>query len=565
MKWALALLLAFPLHANAVRLGGQTAERAVTLPSGPPLAITSQPFTRTVTCTGAKTLTGTATGAGAVTWSASPDGASGACTGTTSWSCPVAVSPNAAGEGVETITVSQSGGGSATVTLGFYVAGAHSCFLAQSYDGAYNAGKLNLDAVGTWVNLGSSALNVTQSTGSAQPSYRTTLYGQQPGISCDGGDRIIGATAADWTFLHTGVDYTTDTISRYTAFTSTGIVLSTMTGSGNTILGARDAYVATSGGRFFYNVGNGAASNFLPIGAASTGDAFRMHLNQTTLQDDAGAGIDASIFTDGAANGTAARANAYGATDANAIALCGNPVTGTGANFLTGDIWRVTIYSSKLSTTQLGINEAVDEWALGGTFPINAANLPQVSGSVIDEWAFSGDSLTSGTGGVTSWPTKLVAAKLPVGFTSDNWAVTTKTTAAMVYQWDENTPNYPKIVFILGGVNDMDQSLTAAVAFANLENIYTLAKASGSIVVALTTTPWGGYVSWSAGKQTQTEALNALVMASTIPDYKIDLYALMGDADPKLLNPTYDFGDGLHYTEAGTAFIAATVATALGL
>jgi len=563
MNTMIALLLA----ANSMRPGGDMRDVAMRDPVAgrPPLSITATPFARTVTCTGAITLTGTATGAGAVSWAASPDGASGACTGTGSWSCAVAVSPNAAGEGVEAITVSQAGGGSSTVDVGFYVSGAHSCFLAQSYDGAYNSGKANADAVATWVNLGSSSKNVTQATGSAQPSYRLNLYGQQPGISFDGGDRIIGATAADWTFMHTGVPVTTDSVSRYTAFTSTGIVMSTMTGSANTILGSRTAYVATSGGRCFYNVGNGAASNFLPIGAASTGDGFRMHLNQTTLNDDGGAGIDASIFTEGLANGTATRANAYGVTDANAIALGGNPVTGTGANFLTGDLWRVIIYQSQLTSTQLAINEAVDEWAIGGSFPINAANLPQPSGSVINKWAFTGDSLTAGAGGVTSWPTKLVAADLPVGFTSANWAVTSKTTAAMVYQWDENTPDYPDVVFILGGVNDMDQSLTAAVAFANLENIYTLAHAAGSTVVALTTSPWGGYVSWSAGKQTQTEALNALVMASTIPDYTIDLYALMGDSDPKLLNPTYNFGDGLHYSEAGTAFIAATVATALGL
>ena len=86
----------------------------------PSVTIDTQPFTRTVTCTGSYTLTGTATDVTSVAWAASPSGESGACTGTTSWSCAVAVSPDASGQGVETVSFArrQVPGAAQRVALG---------------------------------------------------------------------------------------------------------------------------------------------------------------------------------------------------------------------------------------------------------------------------------------------------------------------------------------------------------------------------------------------------------------------------------------------------------------
>ena len=129
LAWgAVVALLAYPSHARI--LGQQTgimgSDDGIWRPAttAPTITIDALPYARTVTCS-SYTLTGTAPGAGAVTWSASPSGASGACTGTTSWSCVVDVDPDATGEGVETITVAQSGATSATATIGFYVDGEH--------------------------------------------------------------------------------------------------------------------------------------------------------------------------------------------------------------------------------------------------------------------------------------------------------------------------------------------------------------------------------------------------------------------------------------------------------
>ena len=40
------------------------------------------------------------------------------------------------------------------------------------------------------------------------------------------------------------------------------------------------------------------------------------------------------------------------------------------ASFLTGDIVVVRTYTATLTATQRAINKAVDEWRLGGSFPV---------------------------------------------------------------------------------------------------------------------------------------------------------------------------------------------------
>jgi hypothetical protein len=361
VRWALLLLLALPANASAVRFGGHTAERAVTLPSGPaPLAIAALPYARTVTCTGAITITGTATGAGAVSWAASPDGASGACTGTTSWSCAVAVSPTAAGEGVETITVSQAGGGSSTVDVGFYVAGAHSCFLAQSINGTYNSGLVDADAVATWVNLGSSALNVTQATGSAQPSLRTGVVGGQPVVRCDGGDRLAAATAADWDFLANGTGSTMDSVS-YTVTDATQSIMSTSTSG--VFAGIRHQRDSSFKGRFFFADGAAATSVVSANNSAPSGTFIQ--LLSTVASTDT---PDLTLYINNASVGTPVDAPSFPAAASQALILCAR--SAAAAEPLTGDVFRITLYASSLTSTQRGINLAVDEWALGGTLPV---------------------------------------------------------------------------------------------------------------------------------------------------------------------------------------------------
>lgn len=357
-------ILAF-LAANAMRPGGDMRDGAMGPPPGgasaPSASVTiaAMPYARTVTCS-TYTLTGTATGGAAVTWAASPSGASGACTGTDSWSCVVDVDPDAVGEGVEVITVT-SGTATDTETIGFYVDGEHSCFLAQSVNGAYNVGLSNLDAVATWENLGSSALDVTQGTGAAQPTFRTSIVGGQPVVRCDGGDRVAAATASDWTFLYQGADFTVEHVHKWTSGTQTYVT---------TQQSASVHGMTTSGditGKTYFYIYNATPTINFSVVSGSVNTVAKFNLLQSVLDDDGGAGADAFTYNNGGAATTATRASTYSVTTAQPLNLC---AFNGGTSPLNGDFFRVHIYQSALSSTQRGINKAVDEWALGGTLPV---------------------------------------------------------------------------------------------------------------------------------------------------------------------------------------------------
>lgn len=527
--------------------------------AAPGVVINATPFTRTVTCTGAITLTGTAPGAGAVSWAASPDGASGACTGTTSWSCAVAVAPNAVGEGVETITVTQ-GALTKTVDVGFYVAGAHSCFLAQSYDGAYNSGKADLDAVSTWVNLGSSALNVTQATGSAQPTYRTSIVGGQPVIRCDGGDRMQAATAADWNFMHNGADMSSESLfyGSHPDPNARLFLMSTTTavsgGPVGYILQIEDRIAGPFDDRVFSFMGNGGA---FAVSLTSVTDnnapAQMFSLAQMTLNDTAG--VDAFLYANGSQIASAS-GSAYSVADATGpLTICAGTA---GASPFTGDMFRNMVYPVELTTTELDINLAVDEWALGGALPVLA-----LAPTSADVWMFAGDSITGGSLGVTPWPVNL-QSYVPI-ITFENRALSGALATGIVTQFTNSTPPYPTKVFVLGGVNSIAVDVTGAAAHASLSTIYSEASANGTQVIAVITPPFGASAGWTPGRQVEMEDLTARIKADPNVDVVVDLYAMMGDpVDPDNMDPALRI-DSIHPNENGSQFVADAVATALGL
>ena len=121
-------------------------------------------------------------------------------------------------------------------------------------------------------------------------------------------------------------------------------------------------------------------------------------------------------------------------------------------------------------------------------------------------------------------------------------------------------------MFVLGGINDIAVGTSGATAYASLATIYSEASALGVDVVAMATLPFGNAASWTAPRQTELLSLNASVLADVNVDVDIDFYTLMGQAGtPEDLAALYDNGDGVHPNEAGTAFMANTVKTALGL
>jgi len=356
---AIALLLA----ASSMNASSDARDMAMRPPSGgPALTIAAMPYTRTVTC-GSYTLTGTASGAGAVSWSASPSGASGACTGTTSWSCVVAVAPDATGEGVETITVAQSGATSGTVDIGFPVtADLSSCFDSHNVDGSYNSTLANADPVATWSDEGPAAKDLAQGVGTAQPSFRTSVVGGSPVVRCDGGDAVGGSTAADWTYLHASGGSTVDAV---VSMTNTGLntIAATSTGSGtNRGMGWRTN--TTAAANYYMSDGTSLRINATSSNNVFTANTFNGHLVTLRLLDTP----DMTSYINGTSVVTG-NAAAFTASDpANALHLCARG-DGT-ASFMTGDVVVVRTYTRVLTSTERDINKAVDEWRLGATFPV---------------------------------------------------------------------------------------------------------------------------------------------------------------------------------------------------
>jgi hypothetical protein len=322
------------------------------------VTIDAMPYTRTVTCD-TITVTGTYTGTAPTTWSASPSGDTGSCTnlGGGTFSCVVDVDPDASGEGVETITI-----GNDSVDIGFYVAGSHSCFLAQSVDGSYNSTLADSDPVATWENLGSSALDVTQGTAANQPTFKTAIVGGNPVVRCDGGDGLNASTASDWTFLHNGTDNTIDSVALKSGTGAISTIVATKTGSDG-ILGTRHTFLNTNLRAYRNVAAGGPTANAVSANNAVPNNQF--HLITSSVDDDGGAGADVFLWTNGTE--VSAAGIAYSASDASPLAVCFDT---SGINQLTGDLFRVLIYQSALDATQRDINQAVDEWALGGTFPV---------------------------------------------------------------------------------------------------------------------------------------------------------------------------------------------------
>jgi len=335
--------------------------------SAPVVAINALPFTRTVTATGSISLSGTATNTPTtITWSASPSGSSGSFTPAASWSGTVSISPDASGEGIETITVTATnafGSGTANVTVGFYVTGAHSIFHAQNIDGSYNSTLANNDASATWENLGSSGLDVTQGTAGSRPTYKTAVVGGQPTVSFDGGDTLAdaAANAANWNFITKSATATTETV--YRTLTDTAKFQAAYTIYSAAVGGSYHGMDwRASSNRIWAQAHN--ATTFGGGGATNSALANQFQLSQA-IKNTADA-TDHVVYIDGASFVSITTAGNTNATDH--LKIGGR--TDTPFVILTGDIWRIMFYSTQLSTDQRQINEAVDEWALGGTFPI---------------------------------------------------------------------------------------------------------------------------------------------------------------------------------------------------
>ena len=175
-----------------------------------------------------------------------------------------------------------------------------------------------------------------------------------------------------------------------------------------------------------------------------------------------------------------------------------------------------------------------------------------------------GDSTTQGPGIPVPYPQR-VAQLLGSAYGTTNAGVGGYQVSQMRAAWTNQYwwVHYP-FVSLFGGINDIIDGIAIATTEANLEFVWTDARAIGAKVIAMTVTPWKGNAFWTAPLQVITDTLNAWirVRAAALGVTLIDLYALMGGGggDPDVLLPAYDVGDHLHLSQVGHDFIASQLA-----
>lgn len=119
-------------------------------------------------------------------------------------------------------------------------------------------------------------------------------------------------------------------------------------------------------------------------------------------------------------------------------------------------------------------------------------------------------------------------------------------------------------ITVLCGVNSLINGDSAASIFTSLQAIYDEARAAGLRVTPATIVPWASYASSTAPKQTQTLALNTLIMnyCTTNSLTCVDLYnSALNDGSGNLA-AGYDSGDHLHPNAAGGVLIGSLFAAA---
>lgn len=129
-------------------------------------------------------------------------------------------------------------------------------------------------------------------------------------------------------------------------------------------------------------------------------------------------------------------------------------------------------------------------------------------------------------------------------------------------------PQYSYIV-VLCGINDINLGgADAATVWGRIKTISDNIVADGvSKPVLLTLLPFGNSSGWSAGKQTELEGTNTLMLAHCAANpgvvICVNSYAAMGDTDPVDLKAAWDIGDGVHPNLAGTDALAAAIKAVL--
>jgi lysophospholipase L1-like esterase len=297
-------------------------------------------------------------------------------------------------------------------------------------------------------------------------------------------------------------------------------------------------------GTFWIVLGNGSTlmSNYRTTIAAPLGQVYTVLVrgDGTNLK------VATAPFT---SFETAVFANAPGGADAGydyAIGAISTADT-VGVQFFEGDVLQTLVYPTNNSGAYL--TQANTYFAYRST-----GSQTQLI------WAALGDSLTEGATGIYPWPARVTANLRSTSYAVANQGKSGGTASDANTRWTNQVKGqgfHGLVLFI--GINDILAGTSAATIFTSISATVTDALAQGIPVVVMTLSPFGTYVSWTSGKQTQWAALNTSIRALAGVTV-LDAASFMADPNNAAnLNPAYDFGDGLHFNDTGFVAMAAQV------
>ena len=169
-----------------------------------------------------------------------------------------------------------------------------------------------------------------------------------------------------------------------------------------------------------------------------------------------------------------------------------------------------------------------------------------------------GDSITEGNADGT-WPSMVQSdyAVLNAGVSGNGLLTGNAPMIARLYR-DVLYSDQVRKVVLLGGINDIQNGLSADNVIAGIRTVLLRCQNEGVQVIVGTVTPWRGWVNWTDEREQQRAKVNAWIRA-TFPE-AIDFDAALRDpADPLRLRPEFDSGDHLHPNAAAFGAMARLV------
>ena len=168
--------------------------------------------------------------------------------------------------------------------------------------------------VSAWGDITGAGRSLTQGTAGARPTFvaSNALLNKHPSLSFDGGDSLVGATAADWTLLHSGSGMTLAII----AYGDAADTVYAYCGTQTTVTSLGFQIRTNASGSLIWDIGNGSA-DIMNQTLASNLDTTPFHA--TMRYEEGRAGNEYAYSVNDVATTTGNSAAAPSASDSRAL------------------------------------------------------------------------------------------------------------------------------------------------------------------------------------------------------------------------------------------------------